>query len=661
MGKSLYFKLAFNNIKRDKNINIPYIIAVIITVMSYFLVLSMLFNEGIKNIAISSDTLKQIFGIGKNIMTFIIFIFMIYMNNFIIKKRLKEFGLYNILGLEKKHISYIIFIENGIIFLCSILAGILCGLVFGRAFFMLLLKLCGAAGEIKYILGIKAFTNTLVLFAILYLVTSIINIIIIYRNKTIDLMKSDKYGEKKSKAILIISEAIIGFLMLIYSYYKAITIKNSFEALAEFFLLVIFVILATLLIFRAGSITILNILKKNKRFYYKTNNFVSTSSLIYRMRQNADALTNICIFSTMILVTSVGCLSLYFGSEKILNLRHQVDMTINLKYTGLNKDILEETAKKHNITIDKYFELEYLEFSSMFSDNNILSDNELNKYKDKNNISNYSVFNEMCVFTILTQEQFNQAYDVNVDLNKDELAIISNFKLPNENMIKISNKEYKIKEILKNSNLVAKDSEEEMILITYNKNISEKIMKSIIGNKKEVDFRNYMNLNYSGKKDDKLEFVNDIMSKSKARRQISDINYDRLDLYSLFGGLLFIGIFFITIFLAIMILIIYFKQISEGYDDKDRFIILQKVGMDKKMVKKTINKQILIVFFMPLIGALCHMLAATNLIQMVLRGFYLYDKQVIFNCIIGTSIAFALLYIIVYKLTAKVYYRLVEM
>lgn len=658
MGNSLYFKLAFNNIKRDKNINIPYIIAVITTVMSYFLVLSMLFNEGIKNIAISADTLKQIFEIGKNIMTFIIFIFMIYMNNFIIKKRLKEFGLYNILGLEKKHISYIIFIENGIIFLCSILAGILCGLVFGRAFFMLLLKLCGTAGEIKYILEIEAFTNTLVLFAILYLVTSIINIIIIYKNKTIDLMKSDKYGEKKSKAILIISEAIIGFLMLIYSYYKAMTINNSFEALAEFLLLVIFVILATLLIFRAGSITILNILKKNKRFYYKTNNFVSTSSLIYRMRQNADALTNICIFSTMILVTSVGCLSLYFGAEKILNLRHQVDMTINLKYTGINKNILEETAKKHNITIDKYFELEYLGFSSIFSDNNILSNNELNKYKDKNN---YSILNEMCGFTILTQEQFNQAYDVNVDLNKDELAIISNFKLPNENMIKISNKEYKIKEILKNSNLVAKDSEEEMILITYNKNISEKIMKSIIGNKKEVDFRNYMNLNYSGKKDDKLEFVNDIMSKSKARRQISDINYDRLDLYSLFGGLLFIGIFFITIFLAIMILIIYFKQISEGYDDKDRFIILQKVGMDKKMVKKTINKQILIVFFMPLIGALCHMLAATNLIQMVLRGFYLYDKQVIFNCILGTSIAFALLYIIVYKLTAKVYYRLVEM
>ncbi|MFA9378245.1 MAG: ABC transporter permease [Lachnotalea sp.] len=654
MGKNLYIKLATTNIKKGKDINLPYMIAITIIMVTYYLVVALLYNKGLKDIP-NSGALVQCFEMANIIIGIIVFIFMIYINSFLIKKRLKEFGLYNILGLEKKHIIYVMIIENLIIFGFSILSALILGTVFGKLIFMILLKVCHTSTGSRFLLSMKPYIQTLGLFGITFVVCSVYNIIIIVRNKTIDLLHSDKYGEKKMKGMVFFT--IIGIVLMAVAYYMANTTTNYVQAIQIFFPAVFMVIIATYLLFVTGSIVLLNILKKNKKFYYKTNNFISTSSLIFRMKQNAVGLANICILSTMVIVTAAGCVSLYCGQETIIKQMNPFDLTVYRQEDTISENVMQEAADKHNITISNY-----VEYNSVHG--GLIIDGSLVKKIDESDFTSLDI-DKVYDFVAMSADEYNRACgtDIHVESGHMVMASLNDISML-ANGIDVEGNLYQVDNILKDSPLLnCKNSKVDHTIYIIFANADEAMTFTNLIYYNQYDEANSITstqfINYEGENNDRLLFAQEIAAMSQ-KSLFASLDTYRVDAYGTYGGILFIGVFFIIIFITITILIIYFKQVTEGFDDRERFIILQKVGMDEKMVKQAINRQIIIVFFLPLIMALTHLLAASNIIKSMMTAFYLVDLELVLKCIVATSAIFAVIYIIVYKVTAKTYYKIVK-
>ncbi|PXV91128.1 putative ABC transport system permease protein [Lachnotalea glycerini] len=653
MGKNLYMKLALTNMKKNKDMVLPYLIANTIIAGMYFLVIAMLNNKGLKDIP-SSGSLVQCFQISNFIISIIAVIFMVYVNSFLIKKRLKEFGLYNILGLEKKHIIYVMLTENIILFGAAILSGMLFGIIFGKLMFLVLLKICHTSAETRFLLSITPFIQTLKLFGIIFVFCSFINSITILRNKTIDLLQRAKYGEKKMRGLIPLT--ILGLVLLAIAYYKANKIDNYVQAIEVFFPAVLMVMIATYLLFMTGSIVLLNILKKNKSFYYKSNNFISTSSLIYRMKQNAVGLANICILSTMAIVTAAGCMSLYLGQETIIKQFNPFDMMLNKQAEPIQEAAIRELADQYQIEIDDYVEYEATVGSFVLEDNKV--------QKIDQNIQNMD-FSQLYDFVAISETEYNKACNTNLSLEENHviLASLDDLAKLREGLDAVG-KMYQVDDIITESPLLkCKNSNRTNFIYLIFSNDEEALAftNQVYESRYDTnEIKSYQYINYQGEENDKLLFATFVTKLSDANSTASSVDTFRVKAYGMYGGLLFIGILFIIIFLTITILIIYFKQVTEGFDDRERFVILQKVGMDEKMVKQVINRQIIIVFFIPLIMALIHLLAASNIIKALLTAFYMVDMELVLKCIAGTSALFAVTYVVVYKMTAKVYLRIVK-
>jgi putative ABC transport system permease protein len=544
-------------------------------------------------------------------------------------------------------------IENIIIYGGSILGGLILGTVFGKLSFMTLLKVCHTSAGSRFIISIKPYMQTLELFGIIIIACSIINIFMILKNKTIDLLHSDKYGEKKMRGA--IPFTIIGIVLLGVGYYVANTTENYIQAITIFFPAVIMVIIATYLLFMTGSVVLLQILKKNKNFYYKSSNFISTSSLIYRMKQNAVGLANICILSTMAIVTAAGCSSLYFGQETIIKQRNPFDLTIEGQSDKITEDVIRQIASKDNVQIE-----DYLEFNSI-NGSFIIKGNSAAKINDFKSINLDTWYD----FIAMSEEEYNQIGGTDIHLESGHVVLAS---LEDMSMFRsglnVEGTMYQVDDIIKDNQLLTcKNGKVNQMIYIVCANDDEAITltNAVYESKNDTnEITSTQYVNYEGKDNEKFLFGQDIVDTSSAMSLVHNIDTDRVYAYSLYGGILFIGIFFIIIFLTITILIIYFKQVTEGFDDRERFVILQKVGMDNKMVKQTINRQIIIVFFMPLIMALIHLVAASNIIQSMMTAFYMVDINLILTCITVTSAIFAIIYIIVYKMTAKTYYKIVK-
>ena len=639
--------------KKNKDMVLPYLIANTIIAGMYFLVIAMLNNKGLKDIP-SSGSLVQCFQISNFIISIIAVIFMVYVNSFLIKKRLKEFGLYNILGLEKKHIIYVMLTENIILFGAAILSGMLFGIIFGKLMFLVLLKICHTSAETRFLLSITPFIQTLKLFGIIFVFCSFINSITILRNKTIDLLQRAKYGEKKMRGLIPLT--ILGLALLAIAYYKANKIDNYVQAIEVFFPAVLMVMIATYLLFMTGSIVLLNILKKNKSFYYKSNNFISTSSLIYRMKQNAVGLANICILSTMAIVTAAGCASLYLGQETIIKQFNPFDMMLNKQTEPIQEAAIRDLADQYQIEIDDYVEYEATVGSFVLEDNKV--------QKIDQNIQNMD-FSQLYDFVAISETEYNKACNTNLSLEENHviLASLDDLAKLREGLDAVG-KMYQVDDIITESPLLkCKNSNRTNFIYLIFSNDEEALAftNQVYESRYDTnEIKSYQYFNYQGEENDKLLFATFVTKLSDAKSTASSVDTFRVKAYGMYGGLLFIGILFIIIFLTITILIIYFKQVTEGFDDRERFVILQKVGMDEKMVKQVINRQIIIVFFIPLIMALIHLLAASNIIKALLTAFYMVDMELVLKCIAGTSALFAVTYVVVYKMTAKVYLRIVK-
>lgn len=661
LGKSFYLKLAITNLKKNRNAYIPYILAGMGMVFTYVLFLLISEGNGIKNIT-GADTLQVLFQMGTAVISIFSVIFIFYANGFLMKRRKKEIALYGILGLERKHVGLVMLYESLISGLISVIGGILLGLVFGKLFFMFLMKITRIAEGSKLIINNSVFVKTFLFFMAVYLVTLLWNQLQVRLSKPIELLKGEEIGQKEKRSTLIL--AIIGLGLLAAGYYLALSIVNPIAAISTFFIAVLLVIVGTYYTFRAGSIVILKLLKKNKRYYYQTKHFITVSGMIHRMKQNATGLANICILSTMVLVTLSTTIALFVGQEKMITERNPTDYSISMKDGTMDpkqlKDAIYEVAPKHNVTIKNYTDIRIQDVMVSYQAGNIQAVESANIFESKF-IYYTTIF--------IPLEEYNKMTSKNVILDENEVLMSFSKNKSSNDKVKILDETYVVKGACDDIdiNIGVDIGAYDTIYMVFND--KEHIIDIVKEVNKGFTTSPYDELEYivyfdvEGEDDDRIACANEIKEVTyniAKGRSFANIDLDREDSYKVYGGLVFLGIFLGILFLLAMVMIIYFKQISEGFEDRKRYEILNKVGLDKKDVKKTINKQIIQVFFLPLLGAIIHVAFAFKMITKLLLMFALTDTTLIFFCTLVTIVIFVVIYIFVFKMTAKAYYRIVN-
>lgn len=666
MSGTFYPKLAATNIRKNAKTYIPYMLTCIITVSMYYIMKSLSLNDGLGFIQ-GGDTIKAMLGLGSNILVIFAFVFLFYTNSFLTKNRKKEFGLFNILGMEKRHISKVIFFESVYTALISFAGGLAVGILLDKLMYILILKFMKSEIPLGFYISKGAIISSFIIFGILFFLIFLNSLRMIHLAKPIELLSGGNMGEKEPKAKWLL--ALLGVICLGAGYYIAVTVKNPVKALMLFFVAVLLVIFGTYLIFTAGSIALLKILKKNKRYYYKTNHFISVSGMMYRMKQNAVGLANICILSTMVLVTVAPTVSMMVGVEDIILQRYPYQLEFNAysadeeKYQGI-VDIINETAEEEGIKITKEVVYSSLQFSALYTGGDEFSVNS--------NTNDMSMLDYVYNLNFITAKDYSNYINKEVILNDDEVLFYSDRVKYNNDSFKLFDKTYNIVAHTNNyikDGLMSADLIPSFGIVVKDMSVIENLRKGQeeVYGELSSSVVSHCKINTDGNAEEQVRLHNKIWDKSSRYVQDNDISYyaecredARDSAYGLYGGLFFLGIFLSVLFTIAAVLIIYYKQISEGYDDKKRFEIMQKVGMTEHEVKKSINSQVLTVFFLPLITAGIHTVFAFPIVKKILAMLQLTNTNLFIACTIGSFLIFALIYVIIYMLTARVYYKIIK-
>ncbi len=657
MNKKFYPTLAFGNIKRNKQAYLPYILTCIFTIIIFYIVHTISINEGLNQIR-GGYQLTIMLSLGTTIIAIFSAVFLFYTNSFLIKQRKKELGLYNILGMSKKHIAKMMVFETTFTSVISLILGILGGIILSKLMFLILLKLLGFAVPIKFNIPISSIYTTLNLFVCIFAITLVFNLIQVHISNPIELLKGENIGEREPKTKWIL--VIVSVITLGIGYTIAIVVERPSSALGGLFIAVILVMIGTYSLFAAGSIAILKMLKRNKNLYYTIKYFVPVSSMIYRMKQNAIGLANICILSTAVLVTLSATLSLYLGEEDILRKRYPKDISIVCNTpSDENYNLINETVNKqlkiYNMASKDLLKYTCSKFFAAADENNFYLSQSADTY---------------CMIYLLYLDEYNKIENKSISLNDDEILIFSDDKNYEYDEFNIFNKKFKVKQKLENLKL--KDREEFPQIDYYYIILND--INFIIENVNDISDTAKLYYKFDLDSEDKSiknDFASTLSEKLNRNAENAYINKDpyikvesldqnRQEFLAVFGGFLFIGILIGTLFLIATALIIYYKQISEGIEDKHNFEIMQKVGMNKKEIKHSIQSQIILIFFLPLIIAIIHMAFAFKIISKLLMAFNFYNTPLFIVCTIITILAFTLIYFVVYMLTAKVYYKIVK-
>lgn len=664
MNKGMYTKLAITNIKNNRQFYFPYLLTGIITVAMFYIMCALESNPGIQSMP-GAKNLGLILRLGIGVIGIFAVIFLFYTNSFIIKRRKKELGIYNILGMEKRHIAKILSKEAFFTAIIAIGGGLVTGVLFHKLACMLLYRMIGFNGGITFSFSKKGVMITAILFAIVYLLTYIYDLFQVQLANPIELLQSGNKGERepKTKAIM----AVLGVLCLGTGYFIAITTKNPIKALTLFFVAVILVIIGTYLLFTAGSIALLKILRRNKGYYYQTKHFTSVSGMIYRMKQNAVGLANICILSTMVLVAVSTTVSLYVGIEDIMKERYPNEINISAYYdTGAPAEdsiapIVEKSVKESGRKIRH--EEDYLElYFAAIKDQGQYS---LDKEKVK------TAGDRVSGFVVLTREDCKKKYNEEIpELAENEVALFTIKKTDMDTLV-LENRSYHVKEIKQFQNTedfetIADMMDEYYYVIVNDVQDMERLwqLQKDIYQENSSSISRQVRLDIDGDSEQKKECFENIKTalgpeQAKARILIDSRQSSLDEFYQIYGGFLFLGLFLGILFLMITVLIIFYKQISEGYDDKERFSIMEKVGMSNDEVKATIRSQVRTVFFLPILMAAVHVGMAFPMIKRLLSLFGLSNTALFAGCMAGTILVFALIYLLVFLKTSKTYYKIV--
>lgn len=659
-----YLKLALTNIKKNGKIYFPYLITSIFTVMMFYCVKFLGGDNGLRK---DSESAAMMMSLGVYVVIIFSVIFLLYINSFLMKNRKKELGLYNILGMEKRHVMLIIFFETLIVYLISLGFGVLTGVLFSKLMMLILVKILAIHTSIVFSIDMNAILITTLLFSVIFFVSFMINAASIRFSNPIQLLKGGQVGEKEPKTKWLMT--LIGVITLGAGYTIALSIEDPITALVLFFVAVVLVIIGTYALFTAGSIVILKLLKKNKKYYYQTNHFISVSQMMYRMKQNAVGLASICILCTCILVMISSTYTLYSGvfdtvkksvradySYKVGNMEK---VNMDEEIINLEKDIKTSLASK-NIGISRMASLKYCQVWASQNGTVFTAPGEGGN-------------NKLLTILGMTLADYNRIYNHHVTLNDHEVLYNSNYHFNHDSMM-LNNQLYSLK-MVKNDPWFVKDdiSNIDSDSITF-------VFKDDAALKQALTFEHHSSPSYSyeilvdykgGYFNSKAEEVMRKTTKNftlkvseKNDGEISYSNMTRYDNYQIFsqmyGSLLFLGIFLGVLFMMAAVLIMYYKQLSEGYEDQKRYEILQNVGLSKKEVRQAISSQVLIFFFLPLVVAVIHMSVTYKMILKMFKVMILNAPQTFIACTVVSVIVLTILYTIVYFCTSRTYYKIVR-
>lgn len=678
MKRGFYEKLAYTGIKKNKKLYTPYILTCIGMVMMTYIISFLTSSETIRSMP-GGNEIQGFLGMGFGVMSVFSLIFLFYTNSFLLRRRKKEFGLYNILGMGKKNLAIVLMWESLFIAVISIVCGILSGVVFSKLAELCLIKMLQGTAEFGMTVKFSSIWQTALLFAGIFLLIFINTLRQIHLTNPIELLHSENAGEKPPKANWLL--AVAGAVILGGAYYLAVTIDEPITALTLFFVAVIMVIIATYLLFVAGSVALCKILQKNKKYYYKTNHFVSVSSMIYRMKRNGAGLASICILCTMVLVMVSSTVCLYWGTEDSLRTRYPRHINIQANVSDYSEIDSERLDKIRSVSTEETAKLgaepkNVLDYRVAAVAGYDVADGVIDV--DVNNLTELS---DVWQIFIVPVEDYNRIMGKNVTLEEDE-ALIYTTKMGqyDNSTIAIGNSEpLRIKE--KVTDFVDNGVDAMQIfpsMCIFVSDFNEKIepIKEYKNNKGEpiIQFSWFYAFDLDLNDETQIELEKTLSNKLLAiqKQAITEtgdeefyivcegVSAERAGFYGLYGGLFFLGVLLGIVFIFAAVLIIYYKQVSEGYEDQSRFDIMQKVGMTKKEIRKSINSQILTVFFLPLVTAGIHLAFAFPLIKKLLMLFSLTNTGLLIGVTVACYLIFALFYVIVYRLTSGAYYSIVS-
>lgn len=655
MRKALYMRLAAGNLKKNRQLYGPYLIACIVTVMMMCIMILLEGDRGLNTIE-GGQAVAATLMFGCIVIAIFSLIILVYINSLLIKQRKKEFALYNILGMEKRHISKVLFWENTYTALISIISGLVLGTVFSKLLQLILMKIIG--GDISFNMNISfsVLFFTAVIFTGFFLLVLLMNIRTIRVAQPVELLRGSSEGEREPKSKWVL--AVLGAVFLAAGYVMSIMTKDVVSAITLFFIAVICVIIGTYLMFTAFSIVLLKGLKKNKRYYYQTRHFATVSGMIYRMKRNAAGLASICILSTMVIVTVSTTVCLYAGVGDIINNMYPYD--VNMKYYPYSQQTsekleaaAEDTAKRQGREIKELYSFSKMSFAANRSGDKLIVDNDT-----ITGIGSVDV-------TIITPEDYKRLTGEDAGLEKGEVLIYSE-KESFGDKVELLGEEYKtIKTDEFPKAVFLSISTANCGIVADSRETAEAILHRYEDTTGQIIINGGMYINLDGTDDEKIAFSNAL------NNEAADFEYEFYFLesrqfvekegsYSFYGAFFFLGMFLGLVFIFATVMIIYYKQVSEGYDDRKRFDIMQKVGMTEAEVRQTIRSQVLIVFFLPLAAAAMHVAFAFPMIRRILAAFSMTNVTLFAVCMIGTFIGFAVIYLLVYLQTSKTYYSIVR-
>ena len=652
MNSRFYLGLARDNIKKNARLFTPFILMNIGIVSLFFIMHTISQNPGLETMS-GGDSLKIILGFGNAVIGIFSTIFIFYTNSFLMKRRKKEMGIYNILGMEKKHLAVMLFIETIMISVLSIAIGVFIGSIFSKLMYMVLLKLLGFTGTFTFVIPMPSILMTFFLFGCIFMAAATYNTWHIHLSRPIELIRGGNVGEREPKTKWLMT--LVGVVSLGAGYGIAVTVSNPLQAILMFFVAVILVMIGTYALFTAGSITLLKFLRSRKSFYYQSSHFISVSGMIYRMKQNAVGLANICILSTAVLVTLSTTVSLYLGLEESLDNQYPLDVVMysHDNTADPSKDIENYvTAIADEVGVRTLDAFGYSSVSTLAK-----------RYSNGYELDDSRSFNDDSTLIIFVPvADLNRVMASPIELGADEVALFNTSGNLDINTLTLGKQTFDVVREVQtfgNFNQVDHPMFKELYVFIKDMAAIEAIYQTFTS-------EDFIGFDYQYMFD--LEVPNPAFEKAIRAGLATEphITYMgskagmRENFFSTYGGFLFLGLFLGTLFMLATVMIIYYKQISEGFDDQSRFDIMQKVGLSKKEIKRSIKSQIVMVFFLPLITAMVHIAFAFPVITKLLALFSFTNTALFILCTAITLLVFAIIYFAVYNMTARAYYKIVN-
>ena len=656
-------KLAVSNLIKNRKLYYPFALAVLLAVTITYLFYSLSLNPNIRKIR-GGETISMTLALGMVVVTIASGIIVLYANSFVMKNRSKELGVYGMLGLEKRHLISMVFKELLIFGSLTLTAGLGLGALFDKLIFALLLKLMKMKVELVSTFQPIVFILVLIVFGAIFLGLIFINAFRIARMNALQLSREKASGEKKGRFLGF--QTILGLISLGAGYYLAVTVENPLSAVLIFFVAVLLVILGTYLLFNAGITVFLQILKKNKTYYYQPNNMISVSNLIFRMKKNAVGLATIAILSTMVLVTMSAATSIFKASENFKKVMNPHDFGItgqNVEKEDIEK-LLNKYASDKGLTVTKKEVLTYSNFGVANQEGTKLTIFE----KGQNRVQ------PKTIFMVFDQKDYENMTGQKLALSGKEVGLFTkNKELQGQKELTLNDQTYTIKEEIKKDFILEHVPNQYNILTSDYNYLVVPDLKAFLDQYPNSSIFNqyYGGMNVTASEDEQLKiaddyskFVNNFnreLNKEGSYVYGSNLADSSAQMSALFGGVFFIGIFLSIIFMVGTVLVIYYKQISEGYEDRERFIILQKVGLDQKQIKQTINKQVLTVFFLPLLFAFLHLAFAYHMLSLILKVIGVLDATMMLTVTLSICAIFLIVYVLIFMITSRSYRKIVQM